>query len=135
MSSFKRPVAFLLALPVLELIVLIYVGRHIGLWPTLLVLLASGFLGLLLIHVRGAAVWRRVKNELAAGCPPGGSLLDGLFTLAAGFLLIMPGLLTDVLALLLLLPAVRRAVGRRIAGWLGNHSGLWLFRWFPGNVD
>jgi len=58
-----------------------------------------------------------------------------LFTLAAGFLLIMPGLLTDVLALLLLFPAVRGAAGRRIAGWLGSHSGLWLFRWFPGNVD
>jgi UPF0716 protein FxsA len=54
-------------------------------------------------------------------------VLDGLFLMAAGALFLTPGLLTDVLALLLLVPPIRRAVGRWTIGKLLQHR--------PADID
>ncbi|HOB74801.1 MAG TPA: FxsA family protein [Phycisphaerae bacterium] len=96
--------------PVVEVIILIRIGRHIGAGPTLLGVLAIGLLGVWLARHEGFRVLTRIRQELAAGRLPGDSTLDALLVLVAGVLMIVPGVLTDVAGLLLLIPPTRALV-------------------------
>ena len=100
--------AFLLiALPVVEIALLIAIGRQIGLAATVALLLLTGLLGAFLARRQGLEVVRRMQSEMAAGRPPAGHLVDGFLILLAGVLLIIPGVLTDALGFFCLLPAGR----------------------------
>jgi UPF0716 protein FxsA len=80
-----------------------------------LVLLA-GFAGMAIIRLQGLATLRRVRSELDRGAMPGAALFDGACLVFAGLLLIIPGFLTDIVALLLLMPPLRAA----LRTWLGR---------------
>ena len=102
----------LIALPILELALLIKTGQAIGFWATLGLVVGAGVLGAMIMSRQGLTVARRTREAVALGRPPVGPVLDGAFLLLAGALLISPGFLTDVLALALLIPPVRRKVAR-----------------------
>jgi UPF0716 protein FxsA len=102
----------LIALPLLEMALLIKTGQLIGFWATLGMVVAAGLLGALILARQGLTVLRRTREALAQGRPPVAPVLDGVFLLLAAALLITPGFLSDVLALLLLIPPVRRSVAR-----------------------
>jgi UPF0716 protein FxsA len=102
----------LIALPILELVLLIKTGQAIGFWATLGLVVGAGVLGAMIMSRQGISVARRTREAVALGRPPVGPVLDGAFLLLAGALLISPGFLTDVLALALLIPPVRRKVAR-----------------------
>jgi UPF0716 protein FxsA len=108
LSRVGKLLLFLLLLPVIELILLIELGRRIGTLETLGVLLASGLLGGLLARRRGLGVLRAMRAEIEAGRVPAGPMVDGVMVLLAAGLLITPGLLTDALAFLCLVPLTRR---------------------------
>ena len=101
-----------IALPLLELALLIKTGQVIGFWATLAMVVGAGLLGALIVSRQGLTVLRRTQQALAQGRPPVAPVLDGVFLVLAGALLISPGFLSDVLALLLLIPPVRRAIAR-----------------------
>src|SRR4051812_4415457 len=103
-------VLFLLVLPFLELAVLIAVAGKVGVLVTLALIVAVGVLGGLLIKRQGIGVWRRVEARLRAGEMPTAEVVNGLLIMAAGVLLLLPGFISDVLAIALLLPPVRAAV-------------------------
>jgi UPF0716 protein FxsA len=100
--------------PVLELALLIQVGRWVGLLPTLLLVVATGVTGAWLARGEGTRVLVRFRRELAAGHIPGQALLDGLAVLVGGAFLLTPGILTDVAGFSLLVPFTRRAIQRRV---------------------
>ena len=102
----------LIALPVLELALLIKIGQAIGFWATLGLLVGAVVIGAIIMSRQGITVARRTREAIALGRPPVGPVLDGAFLLLAGALLITPGFLTDALALVLLVPPVRRKVAR-----------------------
>jgi UPF0716 protein FxsA len=102
----------LIALPLLELALLIKTGQLIGFWATLGLVVGAGALGALILSHQSWTVVRRTRLALAQGRPPVAPVLDGLFLLLAGALLITPGFLSDVAALLLLIPSVRHGVAR-----------------------
>ena len=124
----------LIALPVVELALLIKTGQAIGLWATLGLVVAAGLLGALILAHQGLSVLRRTQQSLAQGRPPVAPVLDGVFLLLAGALLITPGFLTDVLALLLLIPAVRRGVARWGVKQLVKRAQV-QFRATGGRID
>jgi len=97
----------LIALPVAEIALLIAIGRQIGLMATVILLLLTGLVGAFLARRQGLGVARRMQSEIAAGRAPAGQLVDGALILLAGVLLIVPGVLTDVLAFVSLLPTGR----------------------------
>ena len=105
-----------LALPLLELVVLVKLGQAIGFWNTVLVLLVMAVLGGLLLHRQGWKALQQAQTSMLEGQPPVGPMLDGMLLAAAGALLLAPGLITDVMAFLLLIPPVRRMVARRLLG-------------------
>jgi UPF0716 protein FxsA len=99
--------AGLLLLPVLELAVAIEIGRWLGPLPVLGALLLIALLGAMLVRRQGAAAWRSLNQSLRAGETPSRELADKTVLVLAGVLLIVPGFITDVLALLLLFPPTR----------------------------
>ena len=85
----------------------IEVGRLTGALPVLGALLLIAVAGTMLVRRQGAAAWRALNRSLQAGEPPSRELADATVLVLAGVLLIVPGFLTDVLALLLLFPLTR----------------------------
>lgn len=101
-----------LAFPLLELAVLIKVGQTIGLWWTILVLIGTGLVGGLIIHGQGLSAARRAAQSMSEGRPPIEPVVDSFMLMLAGTLLLIPGLITDVMALALLVPPIRRGIAR-----------------------
>ena len=102
-----------LVVPFVELFVLIQFGQVVGVWWTILLVLAISILGSWLVKREGWAAWRRITSRVQGGEVPGNELVDGGLILFAGALLLTPGLVTDVAGLALLLPP-SRAVVRRV---------------------
>lgn len=100
------------AVPLLELAILIKVGGLIGFWPTLLIVILTAVLGTTVLRLQGLGVLRRASDAMAAGKPPIEPVVDGVFLLLAGAFLLAPGLITDALGLVLLIPPVRRVIAR-----------------------
>ena len=105
--------AFLIfvAVPLLELALLIKVGQSIGFWSTMAIIVITAALGVAVMRSHGLKTMQRAQAALAEGKPPVQSVVDGTFVMFAGLLLISPGLITDLLGLLLLIPPVRRLIG------------------------
>ena len=102
----------LIALPFVELALLIKTGQTIGFWPTLGLLVGAAVVGGAIMSRQGLTVARRTQEAVALGRPPVGPVLDGALMLLAGALLITPGFVTDAMALALLVPPIRRRVAR-----------------------
>ena len=105
-----RLLALFILLPAVELALLVQVDRLIGFWPTIGLILATGLIGSLLARREGLSVWRRLNQRLGEGTLPGHELIDGVIILLAGALLITPGVLTDVVGFMGLLPPTRALI-------------------------
>jgi UPF0716 protein FxsA len=97
----------LLIWPLAELFVAIEVAQLIGVLYTVLLLIASVPLGIWALRSQGGAAWRRLTAAVAAGRTPAREVLDGGLIVAGAVLLMIPGFITDVIAILLLLPPTR----------------------------
>jgi len=121
-------VLLFIVVPIVELYVLIQVGQEIGALATIALLLVISVVGAWLVKREGMGVWRRVKQQVAAGKVPGADLVDAFLILLAGALLLTPGFVTDVLGITLLLPPtralVRRTVRRRFMGKVEVFRGV-----------
>jgi UPF0716 protein FxsA len=108
-----------IGVPILELYVIIRVGQWLGALETIGLLILISVVGAWLAKREGLGVWRRIQAQVDAGRVPGAELLDAFLILLAGALLLTPGFLTDVLAIVLLIPPtralVRRVLRRRFA--------------------
>src|SRR5690554_2861392 len=114
--------ALVILVPIIELALLIELGRAIGTGATMLVIIGTGVLGFYCARSQGFATLMRVQREIARGEPPTEGLVDGFLILSGGILLVIPGLLTDVIGLVFVLPATRRAIKlwlrRRLENWI-----------------
>lgn len=108
----------LICWPIAELYVAIQVAGVIGVLPTVLLLIAGWPVGIWALRSQGRAAWRRLGAAVNAGRSPGREVLDGALILLGGALLIVPGIITDVLALCLLLAPIRALARRLLAGSL-----------------
>ena len=104
----------LILLPLVELYLLLRLGEQLGALPVLGLLLASAVLGLSLARTEGARVLRQVQAALARGQMPDEAMASGALVVVGGALLVLPGVLSDVLGLVLLVPPSRRWVARRL---------------------
>lgn len=95
------------ALPLAEIYALIKVGSWLGVFPTIALLLLVSAVGAALVKREGLRVLRRMQEQVVAGNMPSNEILDGVCLLLAGLLLVVPGFVTDVVGLLLLLPPFR----------------------------
>lgn len=105
-------VAFIVV-PLVEIYVLIQVGQVIGVWWTILLLVADSVLGTWLIRREGGRAWRALQTALSTGRMPAKELADGALILVGGTLMLAPGFVTDGIGVLLILP-LTRPVARRV---------------------
>ena len=111
------------ALPFVDLVLLLRVGELLGFWPTVALTIGTGVFGAWLAKREGLRVWRAWTRALAELRTPDQGIIDGVLVIAGGALLMAPGVLTDLVGFVFLLPpsrrlvagVVRRAVDRRIA--------------------
>jgi UPF0716 protein FxsA len=96
--------------PIVELAVFVQVANWFGLLEALLLLILVSALGVLVVRHQGLGAYRRVRDQLRAGNLPAAELVNGLLIVIAGVLLILPGFLSDIVAILLLLPPTRAFV-------------------------
>lgn len=99
----------------LDFVILFSVGSQIGLLTTLLMVLATGVIGLHLIRREGVATLARAQERFARGEVPTGELLTGAALIFGGALLMAPGFVSDGLGLLCLIPDARRLLGKGLA--------------------
>lgn len=117
--------------PILEVAFAIQVGQWLGAPATIGLLLLLSALGVVVAKREGLGLWRRARAALQRGELPADGMLNGVFVLVAGVLLAIPGFLTDIVALALLVPPIRaaaqvlavrrfrRRVASRSFGWSG----------------
>lgn len=105
---------FILLLPLAEIACFILVGRKIGLFPTLSLVIFSAFAGIVLMRIQGFGVLARLRQSGQDGRAPGKEILDAAMILIAGILLLIPGFLTDIVGLALFLPPVRSFLWNRL---------------------
>lgn len=94
-----------------ELFVVVQVARMIGATATLLVLLAFSALGAWIVKHEGIETGRRINQGLRAGRIPAAGLVDAFLVMFAGMLLLIPGFLSDLLGLLMLVRPIRSRLG------------------------
>jgi UPF0716 protein FxsA len=109
-------------LPLIELYLLIKVGSYLGAGLTILLVLGTGIAGAYLARLQGWRTWRRMQENLRKGVAPTGDVVDGILILAAGLLLVSPGVITDIIGLALLLPPMRAAFKAYLRRKLEAHA-------------
>ncbi|WP_415380840.1 FxsA family protein [Halosimplex sp. TS25] len=105
-----RYLGLLLLIPLLDSLFLVFVATQIGAPLTVLLVVLTALLGLLLVRAESRHTIREIQRKLAAGELPTNELLDGAFLLVAGALTITPGLVTDALGILLVVPVTRAPI-------------------------
>jgi UPF0716 protein FxsA len=121
----QRIGCLLIILPFVELLLLLQAGHLWGFLPVVAWVVLSAALGLLILRTQGLQTLARLQSAILAGGSPAQTLLGGAMRGVAGSLLLIPGLITDLLALLLLFPPTRRLLGAWAAARLlrGLHKG------------
>lgn len=113
-------------IPMIELYILIRIGDVIGGINTLLLVIATGFFGAWLARLEGMQTLMRVRSSLDQGIMPTEDLVDGLIIFAAGVVLITPGLMTDILGLMMLWPVTRnffkKTLRSKCREWTRDHT-------------
>lgn len=107
-----------IGLPIVELAVLVTVGGRIGFWWTLFIILMTAVLGIAIIVNHGFSAAHRVQQAMQRGEPPLAPVVDGAMIVFAGVLLVTPGLIADVIGLVMLVPALRVLLARGLGATL-----------------
>lgn len=119
---FFRLLLLFTVVPLVELFLLIEIGRWIGAPATVALVIGTGALGAYLARREGLKTLRRVQTEWRQGRMPTQALLDGAMILIAGAVLLTPGILTDLAGFFLLTPFGRGAVGRVAVDYFRRRS-------------
>ena len=93
--------------PLVELFILIKIGGQIGALNTIGLVIVTAMLGATLARTEGLRTLQQIQSSLSQGRIPAEELIDGVLIFAGGILLITPGVLTDLFALVLLFPYTR----------------------------
>ncbi|WHI50229.1 FxsA family protein [Microbulbifer sp. MLAF003] len=111
-----RPLLLLLfiALPVLELWVLIAVGSEIGALPTIGLVFLTAIIGVTLLHRQGLSTLARAQEKMRTGDIPAQEMVEGIFLAVGGVLLLTPGFITDILGFACLIPGLRQLLLGRL---------------------
>ena len=111
---FKVLFLLFLIVPLIEVVILIQVGRAIGAGYTVILIIGTAALGAALLRWQGLATLARVRLSMDQGRLPAIELIEGLLLLIAGALLLTPGFFTDALGFLALLPGLRKFVAETL---------------------
>ena len=107
--------------PFIELFLLLTVGREIGIGPTVAMIILTAVIGAALAKREGWRVFTEWQQAVAEMRVPAEGINSGLLVLVGGALLIAPGVLTDIVGILLMIAPIRRVVARWIEARVQKH--------------
>jgi len=113
---FGKFLSLFIIVPLLELALLIQVGKYLGVWNTIALVLVTAVAGALMMRLEGLRVWNELRNDLMNMRMPTDNIINGVLILIGGMLLLTPGIITDIIGLSLLLPFTRKFY----RNWLKN---------------
>ena len=122
-SPFPLLLVALIVVPLVEIYLLISVGRVIGALPTVLLVVLTAVIGAWLLRLQGLQTMARVQSALGEGTLPTRELVAGVILLASACFLLTPGFFTDALGFAALVPQWRRAAAQMlITRWSRAHN-------------
>jgi UPF0716 protein FxsA len=119
----------LLGIAFLEAIVLVVIGKLIGIGPTILLLFGSAILGTYLARREGIRTYISAIRQMQAGYFPGDAVVEGFCILIGGILLFLPGFVTDLIGLIFLIPFTRKKIKNYFIAWLRRKWERGEFIW------
>jgi UPF0716 protein FxsA len=111
---FVRLLLLLTIVPLLELLILLRIADLFSWRATIVLVVVTGVLGAWLARREGLKTLARIRSDLESGIAPAGAVVDGVLILAAGLVLVTPGILTDLCGFALLIPPIRRWLRHRM---------------------
>lgn len=117
------PVLIIFIITYIEISLFIQVAYVLGVMATLLLVIATSFIGVSLVRAQGLRILGQMQIKLARGESPAGEMIKSVSLLLAGFLLLLPGFFTDFLGLLLLLPPIQNLLTLRLLPYLRFQRG------------
>ena len=106
--------AIFVAVPLVEMYILIRVGGYLGALPTVGLVMLTAVIGVTLLRRQGLATLTRAQTNMNVGVLPAKEMAEGIMLAVAGALLLTPGFFTDAVGFSLLVPAVRSALLSRV---------------------
>ena len=103
----RRLLFLFILVPLLELYILIKIGGYLGAFQTVALVVFTALLGIVLVRLEGLRTLQKIRQSLSQGIVPAEEMVDGVLIFVGGILLIIPGVLTDLFALVLLIPYSR----------------------------
>ncbi len=110
----------LIALPVVEIWLLVWVGEVIGALPVLGLVIVEAVAGGWLMKREAGTAWRSMNDAIRAGETPTRQLADTGTVVLGGLALMFPGMITDVVGLLCLIPFTRPLPRKALTGWVNR---------------
>jgi len=114
---FQLMLLFILV-PLIELAILVYLGLLIGPWYTIIIVVATGIIGAYMARNQGMATLAKIRGSVERGVMPSRELFEGLLVLIGGLMLLTPGIITDIIGFLLLVPQTRRPISWWLRRWI-----------------
>ena len=109
-----RLILIFIVVPLIEILLLIEIGSRIGALNTIFIIILTGILGASLMRHQGFTIIRNIQRDLSQGQMPTGELINGALVLVGGIVLLTPGFFTDAVGFILLLPATRAFILKKI---------------------
>jgi UPF0716 protein FxsA len=109
-----RLILIFIIVPLVEILLLIEIGSRIGTHNTIAIIILTGILGGFMMRQQGFTILVNIRADLSEGRMPTGELVNGALVLAGGIFLLTPGFFTDAVGFLLLIPATRGFIRKKI---------------------
>lgn len=124
---------FIIAMPIIDLYILIKASQNMGFWTTVMLIIATGIAGYYLARSEGKVVISSINRELSQGRIPGDDLLTGLSIIIGGIFLIVPGIVTDIIGITMILPETREIyknyIKKRLEDKIRRGSASLFLKW------
>ncbi|MGG0656354.1 FxsA family protein [Rummeliibacillus pycnus] len=114
----RKFLMLLILVPIIEITVVLISGKLIGAFPTLLLIVLTGMLGIYLAKTKGINAFRQLKTTIERGQAPGDAIIDGVLIFIGSIVLVLPGFISDIIGILLVIPATRKLFKPAIYYWL-----------------
>lgn len=113
-NMFLYFIVLIALIPAIEIYILISLGHEFGLAETFFFVISTGIVGAYIARLQGFYLLRDVNNQINQGIMPTDKMIDGALLLVGGIALLLPGLLTDIIGLFLLIPLIRTLIRKQI---------------------
>ena len=124
-----------ITIPLVEIAILINIGKIIGAGYTIALVIGTAFLGVSLLRIQGISTLAKVQSNIAKGQLPATELIEGLILLISGVLLLTPGFFTDMLGFLMLVPILRQRLAETFfVNFMKNRINIRQTQTRTGNI-